>query len=255
MRLSYGRPRELETFAALLEEVPDKELLNTTRSTVPLLAWWRNPKNIAALGKVLGVSGLESAEACFEYAVPAACDRCPTRGKGTSSMTDVMIDAGTDVVAVEAKHTEPLYETVGKWLGSPPTANRQKVLRHWISCCIQAPFDVEDCRELIYQMVHRTASACDLASAGGRRARPHVVHLLFGGEHVAEYVAAVRALEARLGRGGSLPVRLHVVRVPTRRSERLDAIQARDPGERTDALRAALADGDDLYDFGAPESL
>jgi hypothetical protein len=252
--MRYGRPREVERFADLLADVPDKELLNTTRSTVPLLAWWRSPKNVAALGDVLGIVGLERAEAWFEYAVPAACERCPTRGRGNSSMTDVMLDLGTDVVAVEAKHTEPLYGTVGEWLGSPPSANREKVLRHWMSCCIGAPFDIETCRDLVYQMVHRTASACDSASAGGRRATPHVVHLLFGGAHVEEYVAGVRALEARLG-GGRSPARFHVVRVPTERSPRLDAIQSLADGELTDALRAALVDGDPLFTFGAPERL
>lgn len=254
MHMTYGRPLEVGTFADLLNDVPDRELMNTTRSTVPLLAWWRSQENVAALAKVLGVSGLENAEACFEYAVPAACERCPTRGRGNSSMTDVMLDLGTDVVAVEAKHTEPLYETVGTWLGAPPTANREKVLRHWLSCCIGAPMDIEDCRELIYQMVHRTASACDRASAGGRSAIPHVVHLLFGGDHVGEYVGAVRALEARV-RCGAPRVRFHVVRVPTERCDRLDAIQASPPGDLTDALRAALIHGEPLYEFGAPEPL
>src|SRR3954453_2207465 len=114
MRMSYGRPQEPKSFIELLDDIPDAEFERTTRSTVPLLAWWRSPQHHALLAELLRLPALPEAEAWFEYAVPSSCRQCPERGRGKSSFTDLMLDVGSDVVAIEAKNTEPLYETVGR---------------------------------------------------------------------------------------------------------------------------------------------
>src|SRR5258708_4753147 len=63
-------------------------------------------------------------------------------------------------VAVEAKWTEPRYETVSEWLSSQ---NRREVLDGWLS--LIQPFALEpltsdDVASAVYQTVHRAASAC-----------------------------------------------------------------------------------------------
>jgi hypothetical protein len=246
MRLLYGAHSEPVSFAELLARMPDKEFKNTTRSTLPLLAWWSQKGNVANLGRRLGVPDLESGEANFEYPVSPACDVCGSKGK--ASFSDVLVTADQDVVAVEAKCYEPLYGTVGKWLRSASDGNRERVMRHWLACCIRTPIGIDACQDLVYQMVHRTASACLVGSSTSRF--PHVVHLLFGSGHVDKYRRATSALSAVLGLARM--VKLTVVRVPTERRAIADldhvALEAR-PG----ALRNALMNRQDLFEFHPPE--
>ena len=67
----------------------------------------------------------------FEHEVPVQ------RGRRKSSFTDLMIFGDDVAVAIEAKFTEPRYESVGTWLGGAPTANRVDVVEGWL-CAIEA---------------------------------------------------------------------------------------------------------------------
>jgi hypothetical protein len=86
-----------------------------------------------------------------------------------------MVLSGERCLAIEAKWTEPRYETVAEWLASSKTkrsanaqlqeksSNREKVLAGWhklIQSRIPTIAPVGDFSNAIYQMVHRTASAC-----------------------------------------------------------------------------------------------
>ena len=87
----------------------------------------------------------------------------PPQGRGKASHTDVMLRSGPRSLAIEAKWTEPMYETVKKWLkaGKDP-ANRTAVLGGWHGLlCRHATreFQLAALDDSIYQMVHRAASA------------------------------------------------------------------------------------------------
>ena len=247
MVLHFGRPVELTSFDALVDAMPDREFERLTRSTVPLLAWWRDEARVRGLENCLGLEDLAEGDAWVEYAVSPHCTSCGGRGK--SSYTDVLLKLDGHVVAIEAKHSEKLYATVGKWLGSPGSDNKRRVLHHWLSCCIGSTLTPLACRDLVYQMVHRTASACHVA-AHNRAATPHVVHVLFGSEHVAEYVAAVDLLARTLA---STIIRFAVVNVRTGIGVDYDKTKLDLDARGPDALREALVTEKQLFVFGSPD--
>src|SRR5690606_13238748 len=63
----------------------------------------------------------------FEYEVPV----CVDYGKGRASCTDLIIENEKSCYAIEAKRTEPKYETVEKWKGN--SKNKEKVLDWWLN--------------------------------------------------------------------------------------------------------------------------
>src|SRR5690348_8836983 len=96
----------------LIGALPTGALASPRRSTVPLLDYWRSPEaRIVDLYRRVGI--LEppvEARLHFEYAVPVRA------GRGKPSFTDLMIVSTGAAVAIEAKFTEPRYESVGAWL-------------------------------------------------------------------------------------------------------------------------------------------
>jgi hypothetical protein len=137
-----------------LRHMPDQGFARITSSTIPLLCYWRNKgralKNIAA---ALELPDLISSCVTFE----AETGSLGPRDK--SSYSDVMIQSSTSVVAIEGKWTEGRYTTVKKWRTSD---HRQDVLDHWLGQ-MQNYIDPEEqfeTAELVYQMIHRCASAC-----------------------------------------------------------------------------------------------
>ena len=64
-----------------------------------------------------------------------------------------------------------MYETVTKWLGADPApANKVSVLTGWLSLLNKhatAPVQTGDCHRLIYQMIHRAASAVAVGQEPG----------------------------------------------------------------------------------------
>jgi hypothetical protein len=148
----------------------EKEFQSPTRSTVPLLSWLKYEQTmVSLLLREIGMS--RDCNMHLEYTV------APQRGKGVASHTDLMVISRESSFAVEAKWTEPRYETVGEWLkkGSNPL-NRHDVLTGWLGLLqkhSQRPLNVGDFSDIVYQMVHRAASACE---AGGN---PRLAYLVF----------------------------------------------------------------------------
>ncbi|MGA2226527.1 MAG: hypothetical protein ABSH41_18985 [Syntrophobacteraceae bacterium] len=147
-----------------------KEFESPCRSTVPLLSWLKH--EIPMLDSLLKELGMP--EVCnlhLEYTV------APQRGKGVASHTDLMVRQQGCALAVEAKWTEPRYDTVSKWLmkGSNPQ-NRKDVLNGWLDLLQKHALRellIEDFSAAIYQMVHRAASACAAES------KPKLAYLVF----------------------------------------------------------------------------
>jgi hypothetical protein len=145
-------------FAALLSSYSVPEFASPYRSTIPLLAYWKDPnQGLREFTAFLGVTPGDEAVLTFEATLDAQ------DGRGRPSQTDLLIATGGQVIAIEAKHTEPPYKTVREWLGTPATENRTQVLAGWLRVIAQATGTlltdnaVSDCT---YQLIHRTASAC-----------------------------------------------------------------------------------------------
>jgi len=147
-----------------------KEFRSPARSTIPLLSLLRD--GVPLFNEILSSVGIPSAcEVHLEYTV------APPLGKGIPSHTDAMVTSEETSLAIEAKWTEPRYETVAEWLlqGSNPD-NRRAVVRGWLKLLQRVTgtsLAIEGMSAAVYQMVHRAASAC----AAGKK--PILLYLQF----------------------------------------------------------------------------
>lgn len=254
MRLRYGPPTDLDDdFAGIVGRT--KDLHSITRSTVPLLAWWRD----YASEQLLPGVDLSSAVARFEYAVAARCAACGERaGKGKVSMTDVMVTHDARAVAIEGKYTEPRYDTVEVWRArGKDRDNRDRVRDHWchvIEDFTGAEIDRAKVGGLVYQTLHRTASACSAAPRGGVA---HVMYLAFverdahRNDYEKDLDAAARVLDPK----GKL--QFSVTSVPTAKGDDFGHVAAHLEAEETNERRMelmaeALVSKLDLYRFEEP---
>jgi hypothetical protein len=144
---------------SLIARYPKGEFESPFRSTVPLLSLLRDGHTV--LQDVLTGCGFpQTPDLHFEFTVP------PPLGDGTPSHTDLMAIGGSLCMAIEAKWTEPLSESVKDWLGPQPTKNRQEVLAGWLSLIKRyatQPVTAADVMLVSYQILHRAASACATA--------------------------------------------------------------------------------------------
>lgn len=169
MNLHYDK-KPYNTIEAVIPLYGRKEFQSLTRSTVPLLSWMKHEQlMVISLLRDIGMSA--DCNLHLEYQVK------PPKGRGKASHTDLMVVSSKSSLAVEAKWTEPRYETVGEWLkkGATPR-NRRDVLNGWLGLLqkqSQLPFNIGDFSDVVYQMVHRAASACE---AGGN---PKLAYLVF----------------------------------------------------------------------------
>jgi len=142
-------------YQELIDNYPFSEFDSPYRSTVPFLHYWRNSERRLAeyeaiVGKKFGTKVCLSFEYCVEV----------IRGTGRPSQTDLMILSDDIAIAVEAKYTEPPYDTVEKWLGN--SENRMMVLEGWVELIKQGTgsnnIRIVQILDLPYQMIHRCAS-------------------------------------------------------------------------------------------------
>lgn len=147
-----------EDISAVLHQYPNTEFPHLTRSTIPLLAYWREPgKRIAQVLRQVGLPLSPQGLICFEYPVASA------KPRNKASFTDVMYLSNTVTIAFEGKWTESRYYNVATWLSKGKLPNRQRVLVHWLAhiqpYCREA-LQADSLGNTVYQMIHRTASAC-----------------------------------------------------------------------------------------------
>ncbi len=156
MRIFFDR-KPVATIDDALSLYKASEFKSPYRSTVPLLSWLKYEQEmVKSLLHDLYIP--ENCNLYLEYTVP------PQKGKGVASHTDLMVISGESSLAVEAKWTEPRYETVGKWLKKGSNLlNRKDVLTGWLGLLqkhVQHTLHLADFSDAVYQMVHRAASAC-----------------------------------------------------------------------------------------------
>jgi hypothetical protein len=222
---------------------------------VPLLDALRQYQTPNFFSKLLSEAGMDVAVADLhlEYQVKAG------RGRGKASHTDLMaIQSGPPPrsIAIEAKWTEPRYETVAKWLGGETSPeNRREVLRGWlkeITTHTKSEIHPDHCGGLVYQMVHRAASAVAASGSGGQ---PSMAYLVFhdermGTPHLDDYRADLCRLRSAIGNKERFPFFLTSVSIhPTDAFRELEGLK-KGCSETSIAVRRALASGSPpLFDF------
>lgn len=246
MTVHFGNPNAISGVADAVPLYGSKEFASPTRSTVPMLSLLlRSTDVFDAIVQQLGMPN--GYELFLEYKVK------PPKGRGTASHTDLMLTAGTDSLAIEAKWTEPMYDPVSKWLKSgKDSSNREQVLDGWLSLLegpAQGSLDRCDFDDLTYQMVHRAASA---AAAG---AAPRLAYFLFKPSDAKNTATAndmFRQLESLwklLESPAGFP--FSVVEITAHPTEALDAIKhlPKNDQSTSDAVVAALLSEIPLFDF------
>jgi len=240
-------------FAALCTRFAGWPLRSPYRSTIPLLA-------LVERGRSHWMSLLESMGAPtdgtvhFEYCVPS-----PKAG-GNASQTDALLMSDSAVWAIEAKWTEPRYATVAKRLAKRESdgADSRHTLKGWLrhfQPFVTHPLHVNDFKNVVYQVLHRAASACAVATAKG--CKPHLIYLHFAPSPLRssatsdQYVDDLRHLHSLLGRPADL--KFSVVDMPIQTTSAFDRIKDLDKRSRaTSALVSdALLEGP-LFTFGDP---
>lgn len=240
--------REVGSFEELVKRFGPDALASPKRSTVPLLEYWRMPElRLRDLWDRLGVPRPDHAEMHFEHKVPVQ------RGRGKPSYTDLMLLADDVAVAIEAKFTEPRYESVGTWLGPAPTTNRRDVVEGWLRA-IGAVAETSILRDAVtdvpYQLIHRTASVCCVS-----RRKRFVAYQVFGDVPAAYYAEDLGRLAAAVALRDRIT--FLVLGCAFRPTEAYAQLEARwDAGERSlgDDVRDALLAGP-LLEFREPVAI
>ncbi len=151
--------------------------------------------------------------------------------------------------AIEGKWTEPRYETVRDWLGTEQTENKLGVIDHWLAMIgeqIGKSLSRDDFHEVVYQMVHRAASACY-----SKADRVVLIYQCFGasGSDYKGYISDLRRLHRLLGHPESFSFFLH--RCTLEPTEHFDSVRdSINTGsvEPAVTIRKALLDGE-LFRF------
>lgn len=244
----FGNPVAMKSIADVMPFYGEGEFASPRRSTIPMLTllFHANP----LFNEI--IRELEMPEHCdtvLEYMVP------PPMGQGPASHTDAMVRSGDMALAIEAKWTEPMYQTVGEWLamGNNP-ANRQAVLEGWLTLLqqrIEQPLHADQFHDVIYQMLHRAASAAATAE------HPSMAYFLFEPLPGLPF-AEVHEIHDRLSDlwnllGGPQAFPFHLVEIETQPLPAYEPLLLLQPGEEAteDAVWAALEGNDPQLAFPA----
>ena len=202
------------SYGEVLGELSRTKVNSYRTSSIPLAEFWQ-PANLGAIQRVLGAQltnfNPEVALKFFEFPTEAVWN-----GKhlGRPSMTDIMLLDNDWQVAVEGKFTEYLYgggQTIIEWLRECTSVTdvklRRDILRAWIGYireagCTDIPTVGElcrGCRDVAYQFLHRTASACHMAN-GPEGRTPVLVYQLFFDGNDAAHVEALESFKSDIRR-------------------------------------------------------
>lgn len=249
MSIYFGTPSRMDSIADVIPLYGDGEFESATRSTVPLLSLLMHAPDV--FREILRELDFPTEhDLHLEYTVS------PPEGRGKASHTDVMLKAGASALAIEAKWTEPSYSTVRDWpkRDVPKSANQLAVLKGWLSILsarLGTTFLASDFDDVIYQMLHRAASAATAE-------RPRLAYLSFtpSPDRRAATAAEIRTrlsdLWERLGKPESFP--FYLVELETTPLESFAPLAALPKGEEATSLAvcAALQGGTPLFEFGRP---
>ena len=228
------------------------EFASPTRSTVPLFSLLKHGVGVWTRISQLFAEEGDAIDVHVEYTVSSP------QGTGIPSHTDVMLRKAGLAGALEAKWSEPRYDTVAQWLnkGTNPR-NRCAVMDGWLSLLASRvgrtlPRKAFD--EAVYQMVHRAASACAVGTS------PAMAYLQFSPlpdntrPNIAQLENDLGHLHALLGKPAELP--FYLLDVEIRPTAAFIEISGLPKGCASTAatVKAALLNGS-LFDFTASRTL
>jgi len=245
--IHYGTPNPIRSLMDAVPLYPNSEFESATRSTVPMLALLIHaPGVFKQIVKELGFP--TEYDLSLEYTVG------PFGGRGTPSHTDVMLSSGQDSLAIEGKWTEPMYTTVKEWpkKGLARTTNQTAVLLGWLNVLekrLGKSFEVEAFGGVVYQMVHRAASAAFVGE------RPRLAYFVFKpspderAATPADVFGKLTDLWHLLGSPTSFP--FYLVEIETKPLEAYEPLRLLTKGEdaTAEAVSAALQDSKPLFAF------
>jgi len=249
----FGFPRGYYT--EVLGELARTKVNSCRTSSIPLAEFWQ-PENLGKIKALLGgtIPGFrpEASLKYFEFPTGAVFN-----GKkiGRPSMTDIMIlDPGLQI-AIEGKMTEYVRykeKTIREWLEEPSRGvdvkPRLDVLKAWIGYIHEADCTgvanygefFRDCKDVAYQFLHRTASACN--KAGMKKGDlPVLIYQLFFDASDKEHVAKMEEFRADLRRWASLlklrNMKFIILAVPVTNLAEVDAQYGSMRGELFELMR------------------
>jgi hypothetical protein len=180
---------EVSDIGTVIRHYGENEFASPFRSTVPMLAYWQGLEG--RLQDFLGCLGLVGNAADLSATFEAKVK--PPQGRGKASCTDLLLSGNGQRIAIEAKYTEPIYETVANWLTAGSNIdNRRDVLSGWlalINAACGTQLTIDAVQGVVYQLLHRTASACAVPGA-----KPVVVYQVFTTDKHEEYTASLNEL-------------------------------------------------------------
>jgi hypothetical protein len=225
----------------LLPHYGRMEFASPTRSTVPLFSLLKHGAGVWTSIAQIVAGKVGSIDMHVEYTV------CPPMGKGKQSHTDVMLRSGSFAGALEAKWTEPRYQTVQEWLNAGADLdNRRAVMTGWLSLLesrVGRALHLQNFDNAVYQMVHRAASAC---AVGTPAAMAYLQFSPLPNEtqpKVAQLKSDLLYFHALLGKPAGLPFYQFVVEME--QSEAFQQISGLAKGSASTAttVQAALKNG------------
>jgi len=212
----FGFPKGC--YSEVLGELARTKVNSCRTSSIPLAEFWQ-PENLGKIKSLLGgaISGFrpEASLKYFEFPTEAVFNG---RKIGRPSMTDIMIlDPGLQI-AIEGKMAEYVRckeKTIREWLEEPlrgvDVKHRLDVLKAWIGYIHEADCTgiahhgefMRDCKDVSYQFLHRTASACN--KAGIKKGdMPVLIYQLFFDANDKEHIAKMEEFKSVLWRWAAL---------------------------------------------------
>jgi hypothetical protein len=186
LEIRFGKPDSYD-YDTILDQFSGIEINTIRTSSIPLVQFWKDTDSrLKELFSKIPLSS-EKPVLCFEYPTKVG------KGKGKSSMTDLMILCDNNKIAIEAKFTEYAKmkaELIGQWENKSDKENRKKVLDYWTDLIrpFSNGYDNESIQQVSYQFYHRTASACkDSENA-------KVIYQLFYDNDTFEYLESYKNL-------------------------------------------------------------
>jgi hypothetical protein len=244
----------VDDFSDLCRRYSGNALQSPYRSTVPLLSLVEHNRS-EWLGILGSLGAPPDARVHFEF-----CVASPKVG-GNPSQTDVLLTSDLMVWAIEAKWTEPRYETIAKRLakleadGADPRLTVSGWLMH-LQEFANRQLRLEDFGGVVYQMLHRAASACVVAKKQSKE--PRLVYFHFSpspdmrSSSTDQYLADLKLLHGLMGS----PIRMGFIVVeipmqPTSAFEAIKSLNKRSPASSI-AVVEALRRGP-LFEFLKPK--
>lgn len=259
LRIYYNNV-PVESDEVLLSHFRGKALRSPTRSTVPLLDMVLHaPSQLLSI--VAGCGAEPQSEFRFEYEVRSGSEAA------RPSQTDLMVLGKSSAVAVEAKWTEPAYESVATRLKrrtkgrADDHSEQAKALDRehqeaevgaWLARLqplASEPLTTIGMADVVYQMIHRAASAVATGLS------PSLLYLHFHDAEIGqgatadEYKSDLGRLYGKLGR--PLGFSFYVATQPIERTAAFGTIEglSRTHSSTCTAVREALKAGP-LFRYG-----